>query len=91
MKRLAVKIPLPSEAQQISNYLLNGEGTCTCGRVLRNIDAKLILMTAIPTRGLLLAGAYCLNCSNMINKTLELLRHTLHTGTQVAPVERLKS
>lgn len=88
MQRLAVKIPLPSEARQIANHLIDSEGTCRCGRVLRKLDAKLVLMTAVPSQSTLLAAAYCIMCSRTINQTLFNLSQAVYTGAETAPIDQ---
>lgn len=87
MQRLAIKTALPIEVQQICNTLMDMEGLCTCGRIMRRLDAKLILMTAVPSKGQILVGAYCLPCSGQINRTLKGLRSVMYSGTETAPVD----
>lgn len=90
MQRLAVKIPIPLVAKQVADHLMDSEGTCTCGRIMRKLDAKLVMMTAVPSKNALLAAAYCLPCSGIINRALASLKSVVYTGVQTAPVEIIK-
>jgi hypothetical protein len=91
MNRLAVKISLPIVVQQICNSIIDSEGTCTCGRVMRRLDAKLVMMTAVPSQGQMVAAAYCLPCSTVINNALRGLRNVTYTGVETAPLEKIKT
>lgn len=91
MDRLAYKIHTSAEVQHVSTFLLNGEGTCACGRVLRKLDAKFILINAIPTVEMMVIAAYCHECSQMINKTLKSCQRVIYaSNTETAPVEIIK-
>lgn len=79
-KRLIVAVPIPNEVNQVSNHLLSAEGYCTCGRLITTLDAKLVLLTAVPAKGVMIAGAYCLPCSNRINRCLASLKNVVYTG-----------
>lgn len=88
MNRLAICVPLPMEAQQIADALIDAEGTCTCGKIMQRIEAKLVLMTAAPSQNKMIAAAYCLPCAAQINKTLKALRNVRYFGnTETAPIE----
>lgn len=89
MNRLVGEVHTPIEVDQIARFLFDGEGTCTCGRVLKKLDAKLILATVLPTQHKMLIGAYCLMCSQRINMTLKQLRNVITTGkVQLEKVDR---
>lgn len=90
MRRVAAKIPIPAEAKQITDYLADMEGTCVCGAIMRVRSPRMMLTTTLFSVGQQITAAYCLNCANRINNTLKMLAHTMHTGTETAPIERLK-
>lgn len=91
MDRLAYKIHMSAEVLHATTALLNSEGTCSCGRVLRKLDAKFILISAAPSAVAMAIAAYCHECSQMINKTLKSCHRVIYgAGTETAPIEIIK-
>ena len=86
MKRLATIMPMNQELRQICLFLMDQEGLCTCGRVLRKLDPKLFLATGIPSKDKLAVGVYCFNCAASINDRVKALRKVMYSGTETAPV-----
>lgn len=81
-KRL-MRIEATSQDQLKTQHdLLDGEGLCTCGRVLKRLSPKFILANFIiqhpdnPDLGeCVVMAAYCYDCFQTINKVLKSLRN----------------
>ena len=86
LKRLATHMPMNVELRQVCNDLMDQEGLCTCGRVLKRIDPKLFLATGIPSKDRLAVGVYCFQCAGAIDDRLKALRKVMYTGVETAPV-----
>ena len=87
MKRLATHMEMPLAVRQVCNYLMDQEGLCTCGRVMKRLDPKLFLATGIPSKDRLAVGVYCILCASSINDRVKALRKVTYTGTETAPVD----
>ena len=87
MKRLATHMPMPIDVRQVCNYLMDQEGLCTCGRVMRRLDPKLFLATGVPSKDRLAVGVYCFNCAAAINDRVKALRKVMYSNTETAPVD----
>lgn len=78
MDRLILVVPLDTEQIKASQYLMNMEGLCTCGRLLHRSDAKLILGNVGPSdsvdpkrRNTVTLAAYCYHCASHINEAMK--------------------
>lgn len=89
MNRQAVVLGTPIEIHQVVHALINTEGTCACGRVMRNIiDPKFILINALPSKSKMIVAAYCKECAVHINAALKRCRQVMHQpGVPTAPVD----
>lgn len=89
MNRLAFALQCPAEIAQASTQLLDSEGLCACGRVMRRLDPKFILTNVVPTRLTIIVAAYCQPCSLAINGTLKGIHKVAYHGTtETAPIEK---
>ena len=71
MKRLAAhSVPVPVELRQIIRFLMDQEGLCTCGRVLRKLEPKLFLAAGDGPGLKMGVGLYCLQCAGAIQDRL---------------------
>ena len=86
MKRLATHMPIPIDVRQVCNFLMDQEGLCTCGRILKKLDPKLFLATGIPSKDRLAVGVYCFACASAINDRVMALRKVMYSNTETAPV-----
>jgi hypothetical protein len=73
-ERLAYKIHMPAELQQLSMQMLDQEGFCHCGRLIRRLDGKFMLAAIVPSKETTILAAYCQPCSQIINACLHNLR-----------------
>lgn len=95
MNRLIVRAPLSKEIAQVANMLMDMEGICTCGQILRRLDPKFILCNLITgyaslesDKNTIIIAAYCLPCSITINDALKSIRKIIHgPGSETAPVD----
>lgn len=76
--RLAFKLKLPLEMQQLGNQMLDMEGLCVCGRVITRWEGKFLLAPVMPSKEITILAAYCQPCSQVINRTLLSLRTTAY-------------
>lgn len=88
MKRQVEVIATPIDVHQVIHSLMNSKGTCTCGRVLSSIDAKFILINALPSQSKMIIAAYCFNCANHINHAIKLCRSVIQPTVYTEPVDR---
>lgn len=72
--RLAYKLRLPLEMQQLGNQMLDSEGFCVCGRLISRLEGKFLLAAVVPSQFTTILAAYCQPCSQVINRTLKSLR-----------------
>ena len=86
MKRLATHMPMPTDVKHVSNFLMDTEGVCTCGLILRRVDPKLFLATGVPSKNRLAVGVYCMRCASALDYRLRALRKVTYTGAETAPV-----
>ena len=83
-QRLGRVEALSHRQQRILQELMDGDGTCTCGVYISPTAPRFVLCNAVTKSpsgnldGALLAMAYCLSCSRIINQVLRNLR-----GSQV--------
>lgn len=70
MQRLAYKIRLPVELQQLANMMLDQEGFCACGRLIGRWEGKFLLAAVMPSKEMTTLAAYCQPCSQQLNATL---------------------
>lgn len=92
MKRQAEMIATPIEVHQVVMSLMNSEGTCACGRVMRNVvDPKFVLINAMPSQAKMIVAAYCKMCAVHINAALKRCRQVMHqSDITTEPIERIK-
>lgn len=69
-QRLAYKLKLPIEMQQLANLLLDTEGFCACGRLIGRWEGKFLLAAVMPSKEMTTLAAYCQPCSQILNSTL---------------------
>lgn len=72
--RLAYKLHLPIEMQQLGNQMLDSEGFCVCGRLIGRWEGKFLLAAVVPSKETTILAAYCQPCSQILNNTLLRLR-----------------
>jgi hypothetical protein len=72
--RLAYKLRLPLEMQQLGNQMLDAEGFCACGRLIHRLEGKFLLAAVMPSKEMTTLAAYCQPCSQVIQRCLLGLR-----------------
>lgn len=77
--RLAYKLRLPIEMQQLANQMLDTEGFCACGRLIGRWEGKFLLAAVMPSKEMTTLAAYCQPCSQMINGVLIKIKKTSYT------------
>lgn len=77
--RLAFKIQNPRELQQLGNHMLDMEGFCQCGRLIKRLEGKFLLAAVMPSKAMTTLAAYCQPCSQTIQATLVSLRKMQYT------------
>lgn len=84
--RLAFKLRLPVEMQQLGNHMLDMEGFCHCGRLIGRWEGKFLLAAVTPSKETTILAAYCQPCAQTINRTLKSLRNsTYFDATEAIP------
>lgn len=78
-QRLAFKLHLPVELQQLGSQMLDMEGFCQCGRLIGRWEGKFLLAAVMPSKSITTLAAYCQPCSQVINRTLVDLRRGSYT------------
>ena len=74
--RLAYKIHLPIEMQQLGSQMLDSEGFCACGRLITRWEGKFLLAAVMPSVAETTLAAWCQPCAQVINATLKRLHKT---------------
>lgn len=83
--RLAFKLHLPAEMQQLASQMLDMEGFCHCGRLITRWEGKFILAAVVPSKETTIVAAYCQPCAQIINQAL----HSLRKATYVDKTEAI--
>lgn len=86
--RLAFRLHLPAEMQQLGSQMLDMEGFCHCGRLIGRWEGKFLLAAVMPSKETTILAAYCQPCSQLINHTLAGLRHAKYVDeTEAIPAK----
>lgn len=72
--RLAFRMHMPAELQQLGLEMLDMQGFCQCGRLIQRLEGKFLLAAVMPSKATTVLAAYCQPCSQVINATLINLR-----------------
>lgn len=88
--RLSIVVPLhPDQYEPASKFLMDGEGFCTCGKLLKQTSPKYLLCNMISSyakdpksRNTLIIAAYCYGCCQAINDTMKRCASTLNSETR---------
>ena len=68
--RLAFKLRMPAEMQQLASQMLDMEGFCICGRLIARLEGKFLLSAVMPSVGFTTLAAYCQPCAQILNRCL---------------------
>ena len=82
MNRLLIVVPLHQDQfEPAKKFLMDGEGLCTCGRVLTAQSSKFLLGQINSSysidpkaRNTMVIAAYCFGCCQAINDTMRRLK-----------------
>lgn len=87
-QRLAFKLHLPIEMQQLGLQMLDMEGFCQCGRLITRWEGKFLLAAIMPSKEMTTLAAYCQPCAQTINAVLVGLRKSAYVDKTeaVAPL-----